>query len=132
MTSALEEGEWSEARPSRTLHPGKTRYPFYRRLGGPQGQSGQARKTSPLQEFDPGPSSPWIVAILTELPGPQKLAYINVKFQEAMSFWQPASRSAAHEIPLLLRKPKFHWQHLKISTIHHLFFLHIYILRTLM
>ena len=28
-------GEWSAARPGRTLRPGKTRYPFYRRLGGP-------------------------------------------------------------------------------------------------
>ena len=37
MTAALEGGEWSAARPGRTLPPGKTRYPFYRRLGGPQG-----------------------------------------------------------------------------------------------
>ena len=34
--------EWSAARPGRTLPPGKTRYPFYRRLGGPQGRSGRA------------------------------------------------------------------------------------------
>jgi len=27
-------GEWSAARPGRTLPPGKTRYPFYRRLSG--------------------------------------------------------------------------------------------------
>jgi len=32
----------SAARPGRTLHPGKTRYPIYRRLGGPQGRSGRA------------------------------------------------------------------------------------------
>jgi len=36
MTVALEDGEWSAARPGRTLTPGKTWYPFYRRLGGPQ------------------------------------------------------------------------------------------------
>ena len=42
MTAALEGGEWSAARPGRTLPPGKTRYPFYRRLGGPQGRSGRA------------------------------------------------------------------------------------------
>ena len=34
-------GEWSAARPGRTLPPGKTRYPLYRRLGGPQGRSGR-------------------------------------------------------------------------------------------
>jgi len=42
MTATLEGGEWSAARPGRTLTPGKTRYPFYRRLGGPQGRSGRA------------------------------------------------------------------------------------------
>jgi hypothetical protein len=35
------------------LPPGKTRYPLYRRLGGPQGRSGWARKISHLPEFDP-------------------------------------------------------------------------------
>jgi hypothetical protein len=29
------------------LSPGKTRYPLYRRLGGPQGRSGRVRKISP-------------------------------------------------------------------------------------
>jgi len=42
MTAALEGGEWSAARPGRTLTPGKTRHPFYRGLGGPQGRSGRA------------------------------------------------------------------------------------------
>jgi len=32
MTLALQGDEWSAARPGRTLPPGKTRYPFYRRL----------------------------------------------------------------------------------------------------
>ena len=42
MTVALEGGELSAARPDRTLPPGKTQYPFYRRLGGPQGRYGWA------------------------------------------------------------------------------------------
>ena len=42
MTAALEGGEWSAACPGRTLPPGKTQYPFYRRLGGSQGRSGRA------------------------------------------------------------------------------------------
>ena len=42
MTAALEGGEWSAARPGRTLLPGKTRYPLYSRLGGPQTRSGRA------------------------------------------------------------------------------------------
>ena len=35
------------------LPPGMTQYPLYRRLGGPQGPSGQVRTISPLPEFDP-------------------------------------------------------------------------------
>jgi hypothetical protein len=40
MTSALEGREGSASPPGRTLPPGKTRYPLYRRLGEPQGRSG--------------------------------------------------------------------------------------------
>jgi len=48
MTAVLEGGEeWSAARPGRTLPPGKIRYPFYRRLGGPQGRSGRAENLIP-------------------------------------------------------------------------------------
>jgi len=47
MTAALEGGEWSAARPDRTLTPGKTRYLLYRRLGGTQVQSGLAENLVP-------------------------------------------------------------------------------------
>ena len=47
MTAALEGDEWSAARPGRTLSPGKTQYPFYRRLGGRQGRSGRAENLVP-------------------------------------------------------------------------------------
>ena len=74
MTAALEGGEWSAARSSQTLPPGKTRYPFYRRLDGPRtGLDG--RKISSPPGFDSGPSSPYSVAIPTELPGPHVIKY---------------------------------------------------------
>ena len=47
MTAAQEGGEWSAARPCRTLHPGKDRYPFYRRVGGPQGRFERAENLVP-------------------------------------------------------------------------------------
>jgi len=47
MTAALEGGEWSASRPGRTLTPGKTRYPFYWRLVGPQGRSERAENLVP-------------------------------------------------------------------------------------
>ena len=49
MTAALGGGEWSAARPGRTLPPGKTRHPFYGRLGGPQGRSGQVENLVPTR-----------------------------------------------------------------------------------
>jgi len=47
-------GEWSAARSGRTLPQGKSRYPFYRRLGGPQSRSGQVRKSRPHVDSIPG------------------------------------------------------------------------------
>jgi hypothetical protein len=53
LPSALDGGGWSTLRPGR-FTPGKeTRYPLYRRLGGPQGRSGRVRKVSPPPGFDP-------------------------------------------------------------------------------
>ena len=49
MTAALEGGEWSAACPGCTLPPGKTRYPSYRRPGGPQGRSGGLQQ---LQDYN--------------------------------------------------------------------------------
>jgi len=53
MTTALEEGDGSASHPGRSLPPGKTRYPLYRGLGGPQGWSGQMRKISPPPGLGP-------------------------------------------------------------------------------
>jgi len=47
MTAALEGDEWLAARSGRNLTPGKPRYPFYRRLGGPEGRSGRVENLVP-------------------------------------------------------------------------------------
>jgi len=44
---ALEEGEWSAAHPGHTSPLGKTRYPFYRRLGGAPGPVWTGGKSRP-------------------------------------------------------------------------------------
>jgi len=46
-------GEGSASCPGRSLPLGKTRYALYRRLGEPQGRSGQVQKISPPPGFDP-------------------------------------------------------------------------------
>jgi hypothetical protein len=42
---------WLASRPGRSLPPGKTRHPLYRRLGGTQDWSGQVRKILPPTEI---------------------------------------------------------------------------------
>jgi len=51
MTAAIEGGEWSAAHPGRTLPPGKTQYPLYRKLGVPQDRSGRAENLVPTGIF---------------------------------------------------------------------------------
>jgi hypothetical protein len=43
------------------LPPGNTRYPLYRRLGGPQDRSGRVRKISPPPRFDPRTVQPVVI-----------------------------------------------------------------------
>jgi len=53
MTTALE-GERGQSHAPTVLYPrGKTRYPLYGRLGGPQGRPGQVRKISHPPGLDP-------------------------------------------------------------------------------
>jgi len=58
LTKALDGGEGSASHPGRSLSPGKTQYPLYRRLGGPQVWSGEVQKISPQPGFDPGTVQP--------------------------------------------------------------------------
>jgi hypothetical protein len=52
LTSALD-GVGGLRHAPAALSRGKTRYPLYRRLGGPQGRSVHVRKISPPPRFDP-------------------------------------------------------------------------------
>ena len=57
LTSALD-GLGGQRHAPGALSPGKTRYPLYSRLGGPQARSGQVRKISPARDSISGPSGP--------------------------------------------------------------------------
>jgi hypothetical protein len=46
-------GEWSASHSGRSLRSKKSRYPLYRRLGGPQDRSGYVRKISPHRDSIP-------------------------------------------------------------------------------
>jgi len=78
MTAALEGGEWSAVRPGRTLLPGKTRYPFYRRLGGPQGRSGRAEESRPHPDSIPDrPARSHSLYRLSYAPHPSQISIFN-------------------------------------------------------
>jgi hypothetical protein len=53
MPTALEGDEGVSVTPRPLFTPGKTPYPLYRRVGGPQGRSGQVQKILPSPGFDP-------------------------------------------------------------------------------
>jgi len=78
---------WVVNATSRPLYPGKqTRYPLYRRLGRPQGRSGQVGKISPPPPgFDPRTVQP-VVRRYTDcaIPVLQKLIYV-VKLTDKMN-----------------------------------------------
>ena len=67
-------GEGSKRHALVALAPGKTRCPFYRRLGGSQGQFGRMRKIlPPHRDLIPGPSSRYTdgaipASKITEIP----------------------------------------------------------------
>ena len=66
-------GGWLRPRLA-TLHPGITRYPLYRSVGGPQGHPGWLEKISPLRKFDP----PTIQHVAIQLP-----YFSNITFARA-------------------------------------------------
>ena len=68
-------GEGSASRPGRSLPPRKTRYPLYRRLGGPQARSGQVRKISPPNGIR-SPDRPARSQCLYRLSYPVHLVYV--------------------------------------------------------
>ena len=85
MTAALEGGEWSAARPGRTLPPGKNRYPFYRRLGRPQGRSRREENLVPTgirsRTFQPAVSPYTVWATHTNTHKMACVFYFSAFFQ---------------------------------------------------
>jgi len=87
-------GELSAACPGRTLPPGTTLYPFYRRLGWPQGRSERAENSRPHRDSIPDRPARSSVAIPTELPGPHDarvgerilLAFV-IKLRRQYKWW---------------------------------------------
>jgi len=72
MTAALEGGEWSAARPGRTLPPGKDPVPILQEAGWAPGPVWTGGKSRPHWNSIPDRPARSSVAIPTELPGPPR------------------------------------------------------------
>ena len=70
MTAALEVGEWSAARPGRTLTLGKDQVPILKEAGWAPGPVWTGGKSRPHRDSIPDRPAHSSVAIPTELPGP--------------------------------------------------------------
>jgi hypothetical protein len=89
LTSVLD-GVGVQGHAAAALSPGKSRYPLYGRLGGPQDRSGWVRKTSPLPGFHPRTVQP-VVSRYTDCANPAHNIYIyNVKVKVKESRYRPA------------------------------------------
>jgi len=99
MTAALEGGEWSTARPGRTLPPGKTRYPLYRRLGGPQGRSGRAENLVPTdirsRTVQPVAQSLYRLSYPAQVIGSAPINICNILYMKQASA-QPSQQREIH------------------------------------
>jgi rRNA maturation protein Nop10 len=94
LTSVLDGGRWSTPRPGH-FTPWNTRYPSYRRLGGPQGWCGKMRKISTPSGFDPRTVQP-LASRYTDWA----ISAPNIKVVRLSSF--RTSRLYSQQIPLEL------------------------------
>jgi hypothetical protein len=88
LTSALDGSGWSTLGPGRFTPRKETRYPWYRRLDGPQCRSERLRKISPAAKFDPSTVQP-VASRYTDWTIPAHrwwCCYLKVFFPERFKF----------------------------------------------
>jgi hypothetical protein len=81
-TSALD-GVGGQCHAPAALPPGNTRYPLYRRVGGPQNRCGRVRKISPPTGFDPQTVHP-VTSLYTDcaIPAPSPNIIVAIKLRD--------------------------------------------------
>jgi len=86
MTAALEGGEWSAARPGRTLPLGKDPVSILQEAGWASGPVWTGGKSRPHGDSIPDRPARSSVAIPTELPGPILYIYIYNTLKESINY----------------------------------------------
>jgi len=84
MTAALEGGEWSAARPGRTLPPGKDPVPILQEAGWTPAPVWTGGKSRPHRDSIPDRPARISFAIPTELPGPQYFGVCRPKYKPVL------------------------------------------------
>jgi hypothetical protein len=93
LNSALDRGEWLMPRPGRFTPAKESRYPLYRRLSGPQGQSGWVRIISPPPGFDP-PTVQLVASRYTDCAIPAHIyIFIYVLAFKFVTIWAAIAQS---------------------------------------
>jgi hypothetical protein len=131
MTAVLEGGEWSAASPGRTLPPGKTRYPFYRRLGETHGRSGRAKNLVPTG-IRPRTVQPVVSRYIDWATGPTSITSFHIfwrythlfraqhrpfglqevdalRFYRQLTYEGSKDVSPRHRLPLRTHPSKYSW-----------------------
>jgi hypothetical protein len=105
LTSALHGGGWSMPHPNCFTPRKETWHPLYRRLGGPQSQSGRVQKISSLTGFDPPTVQP-IVSHYTDYQNFQtNMVPWNVRCQLSSDMAPHPCKTKTSTTPI--QKPKF-------------------------
>jgi len=136
MTAAIEGGEWSAALPGRTLPPGKTRYPFYRRLDGIPAPVWTGGKSRPHRDSIPDRPAP--SQSLYRLSYPAHVCFVRIsEFITIISLYsilQPRWRAYCAELTeyvskfrlifaseeLIISYPSSRWNQLSTFVAEHL------------
>jgi len=109
LTSVLDEVGGQCQAPA-ALPPVKTRYPLYRRLGTPQGRSGQVRKFSPPPGFNPRTVQPVASRYIDcAIPSSNKLLQFLVQTNETITYLHTRHVAA-------IRLPQGHQNMLNITS----------------
>jgi hypothetical protein len=118
LTSALN-GVGGQRHALAALPPRKTRYPFYRWLGGPQSRSGRVRTTSPLPGFDPRTVQPvasryndWAIPALKCKNLNTIIMHIALQTKKETSLQQMKEMMMNHDQQRLILYVKLIWKYL--------------------
>ena len=96
LTSALD-GVGGQRHSPANLPPGKTRYPLYRRLSGPQGRPGQVRKISPPPGFDPRTVQP-VASFVCKGSSLNKLTVLSARQTHSVSIMKTSQLVLQREV----------------------------------